>query len=84
MVGMSQSVYKFRKQGLGSGEGMGLEYAPDLSVGIVSGSGQACPNLCWVVGVIVNDRESIPFSFVLKAPVGSCNCLLYTSDAADD
>ena len=50
---------------------MGLEHAPDLPVGIISGRRQGGPDLAGVVGVIIDYRHPADLSLFLKPTVGS-------------
>ena len=69
MVRMGQRFCEFTEEGFGAGVGVGLEYAPQFFVGIVLRRFQGGFDLGRMMGIIIDHRHTVKFSFILKTAV---------------
>ena len=75
MVCQGKSFGKFRKESLGTGISMRLEYTPDFFMWIILCSVESCLDFCWMMCIIINDRDSADLSLVLESSVCSGKAL---------
>ena len=74
MIGSGKCRYEICEQGFCPGIGMGLEDTPDLLMRIMSGCFKRRPDLCRVVGIVVNDSDAVYFSLIFKTPLCAGEC----------
>ena len=71
MVGKGKCFRKLVHECAGTGIGVRLEHTPDLTMRIIGSSFQSCPDLGRMMGIIIDNGDTVHFSFVLETTVCS-------------